>query len=124
MTRQPQISTTVGPHIRRLFDELVEHYGSGTVVLSIAICDLGRKHGLEIDWETDSIVKEQKENKMSQENLFDLFVGGQASVQDIAPMDVDTIAAQVGEMRADDPDDIPMTDHEIAQAIHDYATHQ
>jgi len=57
--RQPQISTTVGPHIRELFDQLVERYGSGTVVLSIAISDLGQKHGLELDWEakpkTDSV---------------------------------------------------------------------
>jgi hypothetical protein len=61
MSRQPQISTTVGPHIRDLFDKLVEHYGSGTVVLSVAIRDLGQKHGLEIDWKfdkTDSIIKD------------------------------------------------------------------
>jgi len=43
MTRQPQISTTVGPHVRKLFDELCEQYGSGTAVLTIAIRDLHQR---------------------------------------------------------------------------------
>jgi len=41
--RQPQISTTVGPYTRQLFDELCERYGSGSVVLTLAIRDLHQR---------------------------------------------------------------------------------
>ena len=38
--KRPQISTTVSPHVRQLYDELCEHLGSGTTVLTIALRDL------------------------------------------------------------------------------------
>jgi len=37
MPRQPQISTTVGPYVRQMYDELMARYGSGSTVLSIAL---------------------------------------------------------------------------------------
>ena len=43
MTRQPQISTTVGPYVRQLYDELCEQYSSGSIVLTVAIRDLYQK---------------------------------------------------------------------------------
>ena len=58
---------------------------------------------------------------MNAEQLFDLFVAPGITTTDIAQMDVNTVTQHVAEMRRDEPDDIPMTDWEIAQAILDYA---
>ena len=58
---------------------------------------------------------------MSGAELFDRFVAHGVGVRDIAKMEPETIARQVGELRHDEPDDIPMSDDEIARAIMDYA---
>jgi len=42
--RQPQISTTVGPYVRALYDELCTEYSSGSVVLTLAVRDLHQRH--------------------------------------------------------------------------------
>jgi len=63
------------------------------------------------------------QSSMTGAQLFDLFVGGQATTADIAAMDLATVTRQVGELRQEDPagDDIPMTNAEIAALILDYA---
>ena len=58
---------------------------------------------------------------MTGHELFELFVGGQATSEEIASMDLSTITRQIEGMRQDDPDNIQMTDKEIAQAILNYA---
>lgn len=58
---------------------------------------------------------------MSGAELFDLFVGGQTTTEEIAKVGVHVLAYQIQGLRAVEPDDIPMTDKEIAQAILDYA---
>lgn len=54
--------------------------------------------------------------------LFDLFVGGQATVEEIAQLDLGTLTRQIAELRRDEPDDITMTNAEIAAGIYRYVT--
>jgi hypothetical protein len=61
------------------------------------------------------------EDQMTCEELFDAFVGGQTGVDEIAAMDLETVARQIGELRANERDDIGMSDREIAEAILKYA---
>jgi len=58
---------------------------------------------------------------MTGEQLFDLFVERSRTPAEVARMSVRAVERQVREMRASEPDDIPMSDREIAQAILDYA---
>ena len=54
-------------------------------------------------------------------DLFDLFVGGQTSIEEIAQLDIGMLTRQVSELRRDEPDDIAMTDAEVATSILRYA---
>ena len=60
---------------------------------------------------------------MTGAELFDRFVGGQATTQEIATANVAdwAYAEQIREMRESEPDDIDMSDREIAEAILAYA---
>ena len=58
---------------------------------------------------------------MTGAELFDRFVGGQATAAEIARLDAHITAEQIHEMRESEPDDIDMGDHEIAEAILQYA---
>lgn len=58
---------------------------------------------------------------MTPSELFDLFVGGQADTTDIVQLDLATATRQIHELRQDEPDDIQMSDEQIATAILDYA---
>jgi len=58
---------------------------------------------------------------MTGEQLFDLFVEHSTTTAEVARMSVRAVERQVQEERASEPDDIPMSGREIAQAILDYA---
>jgi len=58
---------------------------------------------------------------MTGAELFDLFAAHGVTTAEIAAMDVDTVTRHVAEMRQDEPDDLPLTNVEIARAILDYA---
>ena len=58
---------------------------------------------------------------MTGAELFDRFVGNGITTNQIAALNVPLIAAQIKELRADEPDTIEMTDYEIAEAIMEYA---
>lgn len=61
------------------------------------------------------------EGEMNGEELYELFVAHETGPGEIAGMELALMAAQVGEMRRDEPDEIDMTDLEIAWAVQDYA---
>ena len=58
---------------------------------------------------------------MTGEELFNLFVEHSTTTAEIARMNVKTVEQHIREMRASEPDDILMSDREIARAILDYA---
>jgi len=58
---------------------------------------------------------------MTGEQLFNLFVEHSTTAAEVARMSVKAVEQHVREMRASEPDDIPMSDREIARAILDYA---
>ena len=55
------------------------------------------------------------------EQLFDLFCGGQVHPSEIAAMDLETVTRQIHELREAEPDEIPMSDQEIAGHVLDFA---
>jgi len=59
---------------------------------------------------------------MTGAELYELFVAPGITTDEIALMNIKTMAQQVHELREDDPDDdFNMTDQEIAEAILEYA---
>ncbi len=59
----------------------------------------------------------KQEDTVRPSELFDRFVEKSVTAAEIAAMDVAVLTRQIAEMRADEPDDIDMTDAEIAKAI-------
>jgi len=59
---------------------------------------------------------------MTSGELFDLFCGGQTTVEEVYGMTITNLHRQIKELRADEPDEIDMTDGEIADEIYRYAT--
>jgi len=64
---------------------------------------------------------EEEKMSTSRWELVERFVAASADMSEVAAMNVDVLAQQIAEMRAAEPDDMPMTDREIAQEILDYA---
>ena len=62
-----------------------------------------------------------KLSDMTPGQLFDLFVAHGVTTAEIAEMSGKDIQRHIGEMRAAEPDDDPITDAEIADAIRRYA---
>ena len=58
---------------------------------------------------------------MSKNELFDRFTAHGTTTAEVAAMGLETVTRQIGEMRRDEPDDLPLTDAEIARAVLDYA---
>lgn len=58
---------------------------------------------------------------MTGEELFDRFAAHIVTPQEVAAMDLAIVTDQISEFRLIDPDDIPMSNAEIAQAILEYA---
>ena len=58
---------------------------------------------------------------MNREQLFDLFVAHGTTREEIAKMNINTITRHIAEMRRDEPDDILLTDEQIAEKILSYA---
>jgi len=109
----PALNTQISESTHIFLTRLVENLGyTKRLIVEIAIREFYQSES--------QLGKEQ--NTMSGPNLFDLFVGHGVTTEEVAAMDVATIAAQVGEMQADDPVNVAMTDMEIAQSIHDYAS--
>lgn len=65
--------------------------------------------------------KETKVKGQTSSDLFDLFVGHSTTVAEIAAMDENDIERQIHEMRQDEPDDLELTDAEIADGIYRFA---
>jgi len=59
--------------------------------------------------------------EISRWELVEMFVAASTDMSKIAAMDIEVIEQQIAGMRAEEPDNIPMTDREIAQEILDYA---
>lgn len=53
--------------------------------------------------------------------LFDIFVAHGVTTAEIAAMDADIMTLHVKQMRQDEPDDLPLTNEEIARLVLDYA---
>jgi len=53
--------------------------------------------------------------------LFERFVAPGVGSAEIAAMDFDTLVQQIHEMRVSEPDDIPMTDRDIARGVLEHA---
>jgi hypothetical protein len=69
----------------------------------------------------DALLNWGKKPRMTPEELFNLFVGDHVIPAEIAGLRLATVARQVGELRRLEPDDIAMTDEEIARAILEFA---
>jgi hypothetical protein len=54
--------------------------------------------------------------------LFDLFAAPGVTLEEIAHMRLSVVRQHIRELRADNPDDIPLTDREIADELWMYAT--
>jgi len=57
----------------------------------------------------------------STSDLYDMFVAPGVSYDDVAGMSGAEMERQIAEMRRDNPDDVPMTDDQIAQEVHRFA---
>lgn len=55
------------------------------------------------------------------EQLFEQFIAHRITVDEIAKMDFGDLMRQIAEMRQDQPDDLGLSDMEIAMRIQDYA---
>ena len=58
---------------------------------------------------------------MENSELYDRFVAPGVTYLDVSQMGIVTIERQIAEMRQDEPDNIPLSDTEIAQRIIWYA---
>jgi hypothetical protein len=57
---------------------------------------------------------------MDGRQLFDLFYDGRATLWEIGRMDLEAITRQIGELRQAGPDDLALSDKEIARRILEY----
>jgi hypothetical protein len=60
--------------------------------------------------------------QISTDDLYDLFVAAGVTYEEIEAMDPETITRQVAELRSENPDDLDLTNDDIAQMIVRYAS--
>jgi hypothetical protein len=65
---------------------------------------------------------EYRSGCLNEMELFNMFVHAGVSTSEIAAMDSGMLTQQIAEMRSAEPDDLPYTDAEIADAILRYAS--
>ena len=101
-----QTNVRMSDATRKKLDQLTARYGTQAEAVAVALDRLYRA--------------ERRSNKMTGAELFDLFVVHGVGTDEIARMSAGILAQQIHELRTE-PDDIDMSNGEIARAILAYA---
>jgi hypothetical protein len=108
MPAKAQVNLRISEPGKTRLAALTQLYGSQTTAVEIAIDRL----------------YQQEIKTMNGSDLFDLFAAPETSPDDMVGMALETVTLQIGELRANEPDDIDMTDEEIAHDILKFAQSQ